>query len=201
MRRRTRSWARSSRASTSTTPSRAGPARRPGTRWRSTSSSPCHPAASAPPPAPRGVASCPPRRPARFIVMTGVCSSPLVHLQMNLLVHLKSSKETLSMGSLIAQEENQGGCPHRPRTMTLVLQSQLLSAPHSIEWATSLRILLRRNWPIMINLWFLPSVLPYFLHVLLKGKQGLKTNQGHYLLQIHTKILQCPNHMQSVIVL
>ena len=72
--------ARCSRGSTSATQARAA-ARglRPGTRWRSTSSSPCRPTASAPPPppppAPRGPrpASCPPRRLPRWDARCLLC--------------------------------------------------------------------------------------------------------------------------------
>lgn len=128
---------------------------------------------------------------SRFMVMTGRCSSPSMCLQMSLLVHLKSSKETLSTGSLIVQEENLRGCPHRPRTRTSVLQNQLPSAPHSIEWATP-SCLLGRKWSVMMNLWFLPSVILDFIDSLLKIMQ---INQNPNLLQTHTKVLQCPNHL------
>ena len=132
------------------------------------------------------------------MVITGLYSSPSMCLQMNLLVHLKSSKETLSMGSLIVQEENLWGCPYRPRARMSVLQNQLLSAPHNIEWSTP-SSLLGRKWSMMMNLWFLPSVLLDFIDILLKNMQ---INQNPNLLQIHTKVLlQCPNHLQSAIVL
>ena len=105
-----------------------------------------------------------------FMVITGLCSTPSMCLQMNLLVHLKSSKETLSMGSLIVQEENLWGCPYKPRARMSVLQNQLLSAPHNIEWSTP-SSLLGRKWSMMMNLWFLPSVLLDFIDILLKNMQ------------------------------
>uniref|UniRef100_A0A0A9EPU7 Uncharacterized protein n=1 Tax=Arundo donax TaxID=35708 RepID=A0A0A9EPU7_ARUDO len=60
--------------------------------------------------------------------------------------------------------------------MMFMLQDQVLSAPHNIEWAASLRILLGRKWPMMTNLWSLLSVLSDFLNILFKSMQGFKRN-------------------------